>query len=260
MFGYAWTGSTLNNGPVGKDEEEEEDEPDPPRNFTSKQLLHFNGEKDPKSGEDKPIYLSLNGTVFDVSSGRNFYGPDGPYEAFAGHECGVALAKMSFDKEHLDDIEGCNQLNFGEKNELEGWIEKFTYYRPYPIKGRLIPSKKLPKATDNILTLADLSKHRGTEEEDVPEGYGAAPIYVAVLGKVYDVSFGGVTNYRPLGPYHGFAGKDASRALAKMSLDPAVVDNREISDLTESEQNVLNDWAKTFEEKKGYPVVGRMKS
>lgn len=49
----------------------------------------------------------------------------GPYEAFAGHECGVALAKMSFDKAYLDNLAGCKDLNYGEKTELEGWIEKF---------------------------------------------------------------------------------------------------------------------------------------
>ena len=104
-------------------EEEGKEEPDPPRNFTTKQLAHFDGKKDEKLDEIKPVYLSVNGIVFDVSEGRNFYGPDGPYEAFAGRECGVALAKMSFDKEHLDDLKGCSKLNFGEKTELEGWIE-----------------------------------------------------------------------------------------------------------------------------------------
>ena len=51
-----------------------EEEPDPPRNFTAKQLRNFDGTKD-VSGDDKPVYLSVNGTVFDVSDGRDFYGP-----------------------------------------------------------------------------------------------------------------------------------------------------------------------------------------
>ena len=55
----------------------EEEEPDPPRNFTAKQLLYFDGEKDEKTGENKPIHISVHGTVFHVSDGRNFYGPDG---------------------------------------------------------------------------------------------------------------------------------------------------------------------------------------
>lgn len=49
---------------------EQQDEPDPPRNFTLQQLTQFNGAKDEKSGTENPVYLSLNGIVFDVSKGR----------------------------------------------------------------------------------------------------------------------------------------------------------------------------------------------
>jgi membrane-associated progesterone receptor component len=63
--------------PIIETSKDEEEERDPPRNFTAKQLSYFDGEKDEKTGENKPIYMSVNGTVFDVSDGRNFYGPDG---------------------------------------------------------------------------------------------------------------------------------------------------------------------------------------
>ena len=64
-------------------DDEEEEEADPPRNFTAQQLLEFDG-KPGKDGTDKPVYLSVNGIVFDMSTGRDFYGPGGPYELFAG--------------------------------------------------------------------------------------------------------------------------------------------------------------------------------
>lgn len=52
-----------------------------------------------------------------------------------------------------------------------------------------------------------------------------------------------------------FAGKDASRALAKMSKnDDDVV--LSLDGLTEKELGVLADWEKKFEAK--YPVVGRV--
>ena len=60
---------------------EEEEEPDPPRNFTVFQLAHFDGTKEEKSGDDKDVYLSVNGLVFNVTKGRDFYGPGGPYES-----------------------------------------------------------------------------------------------------------------------------------------------------------------------------------
>lgn len=235
------------------------EEPEEPlRNFTQSQLRHFDGKVDEKTGDEKPVYLSVHGIVFDVSGGRNFYGPGGPYEAFAGHECGVALAKMSFDEEFLDDLEGCEKLNFGERTELEGWIDKFSHYRPYPIKGRLIPDSQLSSSSDRVLTKADLERNNGRGE--IPKGYAAAPIYIGAGDLVYDMSFGGVTFYGPPnGPYQKFAGRDASRALGKMSLNDTDVENSDISDFTDKEKKILNDWIKTFSERKQYPVVGRLK-
>mmetsp|Transcript_15303 Transcript_15303/g.42445 ORF Transcript_15303/g.42445 Transcript_15303/m.42445 type:complete len:295 (+) Transcript_15303:121-1005(+) len=239
-------------------EEEEEEEPSPPRNFTSLQLVHFNGEPDERTGEDKPVYLSVNGTVFDVSDGRNFYGPEGPYAAFAGRECGVALAKMSFDAEHLNNLAGCKDLSYGEKDELDNWIYKFTYHRNYPVKGRLVPDEILDPLKTRTLTGEDLSKHKGDAEE-IPEGYAAAPIYIGAGDKVFDASFGGVEFYGPRGGYNKFAGRDISRALAKMSFNPADLENTNTDDLEEKQKKVLDDWIKTFEEKKGYPIVGNLR-
>lgn len=39
------------------------------RTFTPTTLLPFNG------ADDQPVYLAVRGRVFDVSAGRNFYGP-----------------------------------------------------------------------------------------------------------------------------------------------------------------------------------------
>ena len=236
-------------------EDVDDDGPDPPRNFTVDQLRFFDGKVDEKTGENKPVYFAVNGTVFDVSDGRDFYGPGGPYELFAGHECGVALAKFSFDDTYLDDYEGCKNLNFGEKEELNNWVEKFTHCRMYPILGKLIPDKLLPDS-NRILTKEDIAKCDGTG--DAPEGYAFPPIYVAAGEKVYDMSFGGVTFYGPNCSYHRFAGKDASRALAKMSFDPSDTANSDTSDLTEKELKVLSDWITTFETRKNYPCVGRI--
>ena len=175
---------------------------------------------------------------------------------FAGRECGVALAKMSFDEDLLDDLEGCSNLEFGERTELEGWIEKFTYYRPYPIMGRLIPDKLMPDP-DHIVTKEELERNNGSAK--APEGYGTAPIYIGAGDMVFDMSFGGVMFYGPGGPYGKFAGKDVSRALALMSLDEADIENTSIEGLTEKQISTMNDWIKTFRERKNYPVVGKLK-
>ena len=241
-------------------EEEEEEPPEPPRNFTLKQLRHFDGQVDEKTDEPKSVYLSLGGTVFDVSSGRSFYGPGGPYEMFAGRECGAALATMSFDESLLDDFSACEKLSVAEKTELDNWLEKFEHYRCYPIKGKLLPDESMPDPNRTI-SMEELAKYDGNNDEKPTgehSGYATSPIYLGALDKVFDVSFGGVHMYGKDGPYQKFAGKDASRALALMSFDPKDLENTDISDLHETKLNVLKDWVKTFEVKKGYPVVGKL--
>lgn len=57
------------------------------------------------------------------------------------------------------------------------------------------------------------------------------------------------------GPYNCFAGIDCSRALAKVSLEPADL-NADCADLQASERDVLDDWVVKFESK--YPFVGRL--
>lgn len=240
------------------DEPEVDDEEDdllPTRNFTQKQLLHFDGKEDETTQETKSIYLSLNGVVFDVSAGKDFYGPEGPYELFAGHECGAALAKMSFDKEFLDDMEGCKNLNYGEKDELANWLMRFEHERRYPIRGRLIPDDKMPDPT-RIISKEVLAENGGSGE--VPEGYAVAPIYVGADDKVFDMSFGGNLFYGPDCSYEVFAGEDATRALALMSLKAEDAKNPDISDLDEKKIKILQDWVNTFEVKKNYPIVGKL--
>lgn len=80
------------------------------------------------------------------------------------------------------------------------------------------------------------------------------PIYVAIRGTVYDVTSGG-SFYGPGGPYVVFAGREASRALAKMSKSEDDV-NGVLAGLSEKEMGVLQDWEKKFQAK--YPIIGRL--
>lgn len=68
--------------------------------------------------------------VYDVSPGRNFYGPGGPYENFAGRDATRGLACQSFDEDMLTkDLEGplddCSDLTDDQRENLAGWIERF---------------------------------------------------------------------------------------------------------------------------------------
>ena len=65
-----------------------------------------------------------------MTLGRDFYGPGGPYENFAGRDATRGLACQSFDEEMLTkDLDGplddCNDLSEDQIENLNGWIEKF---------------------------------------------------------------------------------------------------------------------------------------
>jgi membrane-associated progesterone receptor component len=92
--------------------------------YTPRTLLKNNGEN------GKPVYLAVRGKVYDVSPGRNFYGPGGPYENFAGRDATRGLACQSFDEDMLTkDLDGplddCKDLDKDQIENLNGWIERF---------------------------------------------------------------------------------------------------------------------------------------
>ncbi|KMZ73396.1 putative steroid-binding protein 3 [Zostera marina] len=83
--------------------------------------------------EGKPIYMSVRSVIFDVTAGKNFYGPEGSYCMFAGREVSRALAKMSKNEEDIsDDLSGLTEKEIGV---LEDWEKKFQV--KYPVVGRL---------------------------------------------------------------------------------------------------------------------------
>eukprot|EP00943_MAST-04B_sp_MAST-4B-sp1_P009021 g9021.t1 len=76
--------------------------------------------------------------------------------------------------------------------------------------------------------------------------------YVGVKGVVFDISENEM--YKQGATYSVFTGHDASRALAKMSLEADDVENTNISDLSLSEVYTLDKWYIKFEGK--YNRVG----
>jgi membrane-associated progesterone receptor component len=112
--------------------------PPPPtvfKTFTPPTLLPFNGTN------NMPVYLAVRGRVFDVTSGRNFYGPGGPYENFAGRDASRGLALGSFDEEMLTkDLHGpldkLDDLGAEEIEAIRGWEERFE--EKYLVVGKLV--------------------------------------------------------------------------------------------------------------------------
>jgi len=98
-----------------------------------------------------PIYFAVRGRVFDVSSGRNFYGPGGPYENFAGRDASRGLACGSFDASMLTEdlkapLDTLDDLDADQMEALKGWEERFL--EKYLVVGKLVPVGH-PEAKDD---------------------------------------------------------------------------------------------------------------
>uniref|UniRef100_A0A8D1DNZ0 Cytochrome b5 heme-binding domain-containing protein n=1 Tax=Sus scrofa TaxID=9823 RepID=A0A8D1DNZ0_PIG len=82
--------------------------------------------------EDQPIYMAVKGVVFDVTSGKEFYGRGAPYNALTGKDSTRGVAKMSLDPADLThDTTGLTA------EELQSLDDVFTrvYKAKYPIVG-----------------------------------------------------------------------------------------------------------------------------
>lgn len=89
---------------------------------------------------DNRILLAIDGRVFDVTKGANFYGPGGPYGNFAGRDASRGMAKQSFDLEMLTPLDKpldtLSDLTPMEVNNMREWIGHFS--GKYTIVGELV--------------------------------------------------------------------------------------------------------------------------
>ncbi|MCJ1302574.1 hypothetical protein MMC08_005378 [Hypocenomyce scalaris] len=101
----------------------------PLRKFSKTQLQNYKGISSP-SNPDALIYMAIRGKVYDVTAGRRFYGPGGPYNTFGGRDATVALARNRVvkpvgEEEELAEGEGPEawrgRLMGGEWESLERW-------------------------------------------------------------------------------------------------------------------------------------------
>lgn len=108
-----------------------------------------------------------------------------------------------------------------------------------------------PKPEEEPIVLRDFTLEQLREFN----GLNGKPIYIAIKGEVYDASKG--TQYYGEGaPYQCFAGRDATRAMAKFSFEEAELANPDVSDIGPFERGMLEDFIHKFKYYRCYPVVG----
>ena len=119
------------------DSEHEEKIKTDPIYLTREELRFYDGIKD----ENAPVYVCINGSIYDVSSRRDMYGKGGGYNLFAGFDVTRALAKSSFDEEDRSNYD-TSDLTIIELQTLAGWEMKFA---KYPVVGQIVENEKEKK-------------------------------------------------------------------------------------------------------------------
>ncbi|CAO3639057.1 unnamed protein product [Cunninghamella blakesleeana] len=122
--------------------------PHPQRVLTEKELAQYDG-----SNSELPVYVAIDGDVFDVSKGRGWYGPGGSYNHFAGKDAARAYVTGCF-KEHLThDLRGLTE------SQLKGvahWKSFYAnHYKYYKVGTVIHPpiddSTPIPKPCQNAV-------------------------------------------------------------------------------------------------------------
>ncbi|KAL6944916.1 hypothetical protein ACO0QE_002358 [Hanseniaspora vineae] len=112
----------------------EAEQPVVEQKFTPKMLNKYNGHDDPR------IFIAIKGNVYDCTKGRQFYGPSGPYNNFAGHDASRGLALNSFEIEHVKEwhepIDDLKDLTDKERTALDDWEAHFK--NKYTLVGQLV--------------------------------------------------------------------------------------------------------------------------
>ncbi|XP_076316123.1 membrane-associated progesterone receptor component 1-like [Tachypleus tridentatus] len=120
------------------------------KDMTLEELSNYNG-----SGPDGRICVAVNGKIFDVTRGKRFYGPGGPYYAFAGRDASRGLATFSVEaaSDKYDDLSDLNTMQMESVREWEmQFREKYHYV------GRLLrPGQEATDYSDDEETSQDHS-------------------------------------------------------------------------------------------------------
>jgi hypothetical protein len=100
--------------------------------LTPKQLARFTGAGPPM--HSKRIYVSILGSVFDVTSGAKHYGPGGNYNGAAGRDASKAFYSGNFTADQTDDLSAAKP---GELASVYRWRNFFRDHKTYTPVGRL---------------------------------------------------------------------------------------------------------------------------
>lgn len=109
--------------------------PFPKGDMTLAELRKYDGKSDESEGR---VLLAVNRSIYDVTKGSRFYGPEGPYANLAGRDTTRALATFAVDavKDEWDDY---SDLSISQMATVTEWLEQFK--EKYEYVGKLVKTE-----------------------------------------------------------------------------------------------------------------------
>jgi membrane-associated progesterone receptor component len=109
------------------------------KDFTVQELKAFDGNQ-----EDGRVLVAVNGNVYDVTKGKRFYGPGGPYAAFGGKDASRGLATFSVTANEELEYDDLSDLSPAEMESVKEWEMQFK--EKYDFVGRLLRPGEQPSS------------------------------------------------------------------------------------------------------------------
>ncbi|ODQ65161.1 cytochrome b5 [Nadsonia fulvescens var. elongata DSM 6958] len=128
----------------------------PKVSLTDSQLASYDG-----SNPQTPIYVAISGRVYDVTNGKDTYGPGGSYQFFAGRDAARAFSNGCFnDPSQLTwDLRGLDEEKAA--SDIKGWQDFYDNDYRYWYVGEVVHEPL-----------------RGPPPSLVCKGYGSVPKHV----------------------------------------------------------------------------------
>jgi len=106
------------------------------KDLTLKELKKYDG-----TGKDGRVLVGVLGKIYDVTKGKHFYGPGGPYAGFAGRDASRGLATFRVDT-ISDEYDDLSDLKPSEIEQVKEWELQFS--EKYNFVGKLIKPGEEP--------------------------------------------------------------------------------------------------------------------